>query len=317
MRHLRLALTALVALFPVLAASAGFYAVRIEPFDSDYVPQKLIGAIPLVLHGNVVSGPMGGVAYWLQTDGGSRVLIGHGRYFPRQVESVLEQLVKEREPVEMHATVANVCTKWEAERMLCFYADNKKPMLIRSAESPATSNPRMPPPIQKVKEPEQPIDLNPQHARAAEAQVIEALRLRNADAENVAQTKRALLAYARIGAIGRDPDVQGDYAHYYLAKRPTQLMGHRLFLLNSEHMDAYYGCCVSPRVEATFALDKSQSGDSLRTWANANGCEFSYDNDLAETWPKINYARTVPAPRGVFAVVSCKRDSVQPSKVRR
>jgi len=80
-------------------------------------------------------------------------------------------------------------------------------------------------------------------------------------------------------------------------------------MLNSEFKDVHLGCCVSPRVEAYFALDNASGGGELKAWAAANACEFQYEQGLRQTWVMFKGILSVPAPAGRFAIVSCKRDA--------
>lgn len=219
---------------------------------------------------------MGGSTYLLETADFRQYIIGYSRDIPLEADKTLDTLMKQDTVVDINAYVITHCTKTEeldGKIIGCNWLNTSKEFSIQTTRN----------------EPER--------------TTLEALRLKNSNPVNVALTKRAINEYAKTGIIKATPDIRGDYNEYHFEKRPSFFMGHRLFMIRSEFMETYLGCCVKPAVEVAVLLDNS--GDNLIEFAKQNSCSIIQDNNMAKTWKKLGPSNSYPPPKGNFAVITC------------
>lgn len=222
---------------------------------------------------------MGGRTYFLETADNRQYIIANAHDLPQEAQEILDVFLNQNSVVDINAYVIKHCTKAEeldSKRIGCNWLNTSKVFSIKTTRN------------------------------ESERATLEALRLKNSNPVNVAFTKRAIKEYAQTGIFNATPDIRGDYNEYHFAKRPSFFMGYRLFMIRSEFMETYLGCCVKPAVEVAVLLDSS--GDNLINFAKQNGCSIIQDNNMAKTWKRLSPSDAFPQPKGNFAVITCEAD---------
>lgn len=269
----RLILCALLA-SAFCTAIAESNTIRLGPFQG--TPQKK-ASVQEKVTGKVRGGLMGGITYFLETADYRQYIIAYSRDIPEEAEKTLDELLRQNIVVDMNAYVIKRCTKTEElnrEHLGCNWLDTSKAFSLQTTKNDS------------------------------EKAVLEALRLKNSNEANVALTKRAIKEYARTGNISATPDIRGDYNEYHFAKKHTFFMGHRFFMIRSEFMETYLGCCVKPAVEVAVLLDND--GDNLLEFAKQNRCSIKQDNNMAQTWKNLKPSNNFHQPKGNLALITCE-----------
>lgn len=147
----------------------------------------------------------------------------------------------------------------------------------------------------------------PSSTSALETMLTDALRYDAAKAERVSNSGKAIQAYMRAGIVNKKPNVRVDYTDYYLVKKPTNFMGHELFMIEEEYMTQYLGCCVSEGAGITVRL----KGDDtvLKAFAKSNACSVESKVDMPTQLEYLGLKAKVPT--GDYTTLSCRdRDVV-------
>lgn len=111
-----------------------------------------------------------------------------------------------------------------------------------------------------------------------------------------------IMAYVKGGYLDRKPTQRADYTDYRLLKKPAQLMGHTLVLVEEEYKTEHLGCCVSYGMGATVKVVGST--DQLEKFAEKNACSFTPHVDLATELKSVGV--NAQLANADYATISCR-----------
>ena len=96
--------------------------------------------------------------------------------------------------------------------------------------------------------------------------LLDAMRLKPDVSERSTKSGPMIMAYVKDGYLDLKPIQRADYTDYRLFKKPAQLMGHRLMLVEEEYMAKHIGCCVSEGLGVTVKVVGSTDCQSSALW---------------------------------------------------
>lgn len=139
-----------------------------------------------------------------------------------------------------------------------------------------------------------------------EKTLVLSLSLDKQTGERVAPSSNAVKAYITGGYVGRRPDLRFDYTDYRKVRKPTQLFGYSILVIEEEYMGQYVGCCVSPGLG--LVLSGKCDSRTLVTFAQGNGCSIEHPADVSDTLAGLGLA----VPTGPLTRLSCRERDVTP-----
>lgn len=142
--------------------------------------------------------------------------------------------------------------------------------------------------------------------------LLDAMRLKPGTSERSADSGAMIMAYVKDGYLDLKPVQRADYTDYRLFKKPAQLMGHTLMLVEEEYMTKHIGCCVSEGLGVTVKVVGST--DKLEKFAEQNGCSFSPQADLAGELKSIGVNARIP--KADYATMSCRARDIYAAEQR-
>jgi len=147
---------------------------------------------------------------------------------------------------------------------------------------------------------------------ALERGLLDAMRLKPGTSERSAKSGPMIMAYVQGGYLDLKPNQREDYTDYRLFKKPAQLMGHTLMLVEEEYMARHIGCCVSEGLGVTVQVVGST--DQLEKFAEQNGCSFAEQVDLAAELKGIGINARIPKAK--YATLSCRERDIAAAQRR-
>lgn len=139
-----------------------------------------------------------------------------------------------------------------------------------------------------------------------EAVLLRSLSLDVKTRQRVAPSGQAVKAFIARGIVSRKPNLRFDYNDYRVLRKPAQLFGFTILVIEEEYMAKYVGCCVSPGI----GLMLSGNGDlkKLEAFSKANGCSVETAADPSSIPADLK----VVTPPGSLTYLSCReRDAAE------
>jgi hypothetical protein len=135
-----------------------------------------------------------------------------------------------------------------------------------------------------------------------ERSLLDAMRLKPGTTERSTKSGPMIMAYVKDGYLDLKPIQRADYVDYRLFKKPAQLMGHTLIVVEEEYMTKFSGCCVNEGLGVTVKVVGKTA--QLEKFAEQNGCAFLPHVDLADELKSVGINARIP--KAEYATVSCR-----------
>jgi hypothetical protein len=136
--------------------------------------------------------------------------------------------------------------------------------------------------------------------------LLDAMRLKPGTTERSTKSGPMIMAYVKDGYLDLKPIQRADYVDYRLFKKPAQLMGHTLMLVEEEYMTKYSGCCVNEGLGVTVKVVGKTT--QLEKFAEQNGCAFTPHVDLADELKSVGIKSSIP--KAEYATLSCRERDI-------
>jgi hypothetical protein len=128
------------------------------------------------------------------------------------------------------------------------------------------------------------------------------------DEKRVMSSGVAIEKLAKMGFLPIKPDQRADYVDYRRLRKPLNLFGHKVVVIEEEYLTQYIGCCVNPGLG--LVIETNGAMGDLNAFLVPNKCHKKTGSDYDPTY-SLKLAGVKPKADATYVIISCRQDDLR------